>query len=361
MNTEEKNLFFSLCRFKKNTIDEALLEYASPGVLGQLFYNRMAAIAYGILEGKKLLHKVNREFRNSIKMCYQTSVEKNKNYFSCLKYLDEILSESNVKYAMLKGAVLCNEYPEGFRTANDVDILVEPKDVTLIGNILSKNGFKQGYIRNDIFEPATRQEIIQSKLMRGETVPYIKNIDLRGMPYLEVDINFSLDYKNTNDNNISIMLSDTVQKNFSGLSLMTLDDRDFFIHLCTHLYKEAMTIEWVKMKRDMSLYKYCDMYMIIDDMSHDQFSQILERATLFGLEKICAWAVLQTCHLFDLKDSYLVEKSKDILKNDPGFLHRVISPSDKKIYIYEEEDICKRFFMSDRIHNLKEYPNNEKK
>lgn len=101
---------------------------------------------------------------------------------------------------MLKGAYLCAHYPDGYRTSNDVDLLVLPKDVTTIGNLLARSGFRQGNIRNGEFIPATRQEIIESKMMRGETVPYIKEVDLTFMKFFKVDINFSLDYKNGNGN-----------------------------------------------------------------------------------------------------------------------------------------------------------------
>ena len=50
-----------------------------------------------------------------------------------------------------------------------------------------------------LFIPAARREIIESRMTRGETVPYVKEVGLPGMRFLEVDINFSLDYKNSRD------------------------------------------------------------------------------------------------------------------------------------------------------------------
>lgn len=116
---------------------------------------------------------------------------------TCIRYITEVLSKCSCTYAMLKGALLCRCYPEGYRTSNDIDLLVHPSDVTLIANALSAAGFRQGSVRNDRFIAATRQEIIESKMMRGETVPFIKEMNLPGMKYLEVDINFFLDYKKT--------------------------------------------------------------------------------------------------------------------------------------------------------------------
>ncbi len=195
MKKQEKELFKALCSFKAKEFDEGLLQAANPIVLGHLFFNRMQAVAYGVLKKHNLLGKVNREFRNSLKGAYEQNLEKNRSFFWCINHVEEALSGCDCKYAMLKGAYLCRAYPEGYRTSNDIDLLVHPKDVTEVGNALLSAGFKQGNVRNGSFIPATRKEIIESKMMRGETVPYIKEVNLPGMQFLEVDINFSLDYK----------------------------------------------------------------------------------------------------------------------------------------------------------------------
>lgn len=198
MKEKEKQLFKALCRFKDAFDDPSLTEFATSAVLGHLFFNRMQGVAYGTLKKSGLLGNVNREFRNSLEAAYDLNVLNNESFRKCVVMLFEILSPCNCKVAMLKGAYLCAHYPDGYRTSNDVNLLVMPKDVTTIGNLLSASGFKQGNVRNGEFIPATRQEIIASKMMRGETVPYIKEVDLHFMKFFELDINFSLDYKNGN-------------------------------------------------------------------------------------------------------------------------------------------------------------------
>ena len=160
MRKEEKELFRSLCNFKNGNFDESLLEYATPSVLGHLFFNRMQAIAYGTLKERGMLGKANREFRNSLKAAYEQNKEKNQSFFWCIQYLKSILSECSCYYAMLKGSFLCRYYPDGYRTSNDIDLLVLPEHVTEIGNALLKAGFQQGNIRHGEFVHATRKEII---------------------------------------------------------------------------------------------------------------------------------------------------------------------------------------------------------
>ena len=126
-------LFKELCNIRSESFDSSLIDYASPTVLGQLFYNRMQAASYLCLRKHGLLSKVNREFRNALKGAYEQNKVKNESFYQCIKYLNKSLSGCKCKYAMLKGALLCKIYPEGCRTSNDIDLLVMPEDVTEIG------------------------------------------------------------------------------------------------------------------------------------------------------------------------------------------------------------------------------------
>lgn len=164
-------------------------------------------------------------------------------------------------------------------------------------------------------------------------MPYIKKVDLPFMKLFEVDINFSLDYKNGNGNTLADMLSNICIKNEKQLSIPTLDDADFFIHLCAHLYKEATTLPWIEMRRDMALYKYCDIYMLLSEMSDRQLQRVFTKATELGMEKICAYAVLETMGLFDIKNAFAHQIADAVLEDDPDFCLKVVSPKDRKTII----------------------------
>ncbi len=354
MKQNERKLFKELCKFTSDTFDETVIDSASPHVLGYLFFNRMQAIAYGTLKKHKLLGKVSREFRNSLKAAHEQNVEKNRSFFQCVDYISNILCEYKGKVAMLKGAFLCAHYPDGYRTSNDIDLLVLPEDVTEIGKRLTDEGFKQGNIRNGVFVPASRREIIESKMMRGETVPYIKEVSLPFMKYLEVDINFSLDYKNGDNEILKNILERTCNVEQQGIHIPTLCKEDFFIHLCAHLYKEATTLPWIEMHRDMTLYKYCDIYMLLSEMTDMDVNRVFIRAKELGVEKICAYAVLEAVELFDMQSELAQALSKEILSKDLQFVLRVIDPKEKRELVYQTSDATKRFFMSNRAEDLKE-------
>ena len=360
MIQKEIKLFKQLCNFKNDYFDETLLKYATPNVLGYLFFNRMQGVAFDVLKRNNLLEQVNREFRNSLTVAYKQNIDKNKSYLSCVEMLADILSDCKCKVAMLKGAILCARYPMGYRTSNDIDLLVLPKDITIIGKKLIDNGFKQGTLRGGEFVPASRKEIIESRIMRGETVPYIKEVGFPNMKYLEVDVNFSLDYKNGKIDVLSAFLQESCTIKEGKIRIPTLSKVDFFIHLCAHLYKEATTYPWIEMKRDMTLYKYADIYMLLDEMSKKDCEELFVRAKEIRMEKICAYAVLEVAGLFDVENHPAIELANKFLKDDKEFLYTVISPSNQKVFLYRTKDVTKRFFLTDRTLDLEEVHNDEK-
>ena len=356
MNTKEKKVFLELCNFKKTQgiSEETIIKNATPEVLGHLFFNRMQSVAYGIMKERGLIGKVNREFRNSLANAYIQNKEKNNSFFCCLDKLTDILSDCEGRYAMLKGALLCGIYPEGYRTSNDIDLLVRPEDVSNIGNVLNKSGFLQGNIRNGEFIKASRADIIESKMTRGETIPYILEVNMPYMKYLEVDINFSLDYKNSDANTLCEMLKKAQKIKFGEHSIFSLNKYDFFIHLCLHLFKEATTYPWVEMKRDMTLYKYLDIYMLYVNYGTAERKALFKRIKELGFCDVCSAVLLWVDEIFSLEDCIDREELKRNIDPNDNILLKVIDPKKKKTYYYTEEDAKKRFFTTDRTKILKE-------
>lgn len=362
MTNNEKKLFIDLCKFKEGGASQAIKDNINNGmdtsaVLGELFFNRMTAVAYKTLQSNMLLSQVNREFRTALKNAYLQNKEKNQSYFDCVQELGKILQPLSDKYAMLKGAYLCRAYPEGLRVSNDIDLLVRAKDVSLMGKVLLDAGFRQGRIQNDIFTPATRLEIISSKMLRGETVAYIKEVNLPYMKYMEVDINFSLDYKNGDEQTVGKMIDESRRVAIDDMELITLNQQDFFIHLCEHLYKEATAYFWVKAKRDMSLYKYCDLYMLLAEMTEECLQLLIRRTKELDCINACYYAVFSTKHLFNM-DTKIVDKLLESIKpKHTDYINKVVDPYSKKMYEYTEHNILKRFWHPNRKNILVEVKN----
>ena len=357
MRNDEKTLFIKLCSFldaDEEALAGLLNENATPAVLGQLFFNRMQGAAYETLRKSGLLGAVSREFRNALKGAWEQNCQRNESFYTAVKLLSELLAGKEGKYAMLKGAVLCGKYPNGCRTSNDIDLLLLPEHITELGDVLEAAGFRQGEIKSGAFVPATRREIIASRMMRGETVPYILELRLPMMQYLEVDLNFSLDYKNSGTDTLKKMLSQTEQISVGNTPLQTLCEEDFFLHLCGHLYKEAATLPLIQMKRDMTLYKYCDIYMLMRRMTERQITRLMCRAEALHMLDILCFAILQTAELFASANCIAVQRAAKAMLGREAFLHTVISPKDRKTLRYTEPSVWERFFSEDRTALLEE-------
>lgn len=354
MNLAEQELFWSLCKFLdpcRERIAELLKEGAgTPAVLGHLMYNRMGGIAYHLMTVTETTGFAPREFRNTLRDMWQLNNEKNESYTRGRNLVSDILEKSGAEYVLLKGAHLCDRYPPGCRTANDVDVLTQGKWITQIGNALRDAGFRQGAIRNGVFTPATRQEILQTKMMRGETVPYFLRVDFPYMQYLEVDINFSLDYKNTSHTALPAFLSGSQLKGTCRIPSAP----HFLLHLCTHLYKEAATYPWVQMRRDMSLYKFCDLYFLLYAYTLEDYALLFTETKKYDLNLQCYYALEMMRALFQLEDPMLLDFLARISPHDPEVLDRVLDPAGKKEYYYVEKDVRRRFFEKDRPALLKE-------
>ena len=355
MTQKEKQLFLNLCSFvspDKKKLGELIGKgAATPEVLGYLFANRMAGVAYGVLEKTELLSSVDREFRNSLKGAWELNEKLNADFFGCLNYLSVQLDTCGIPYALLKGAYLCGKYPIGYRTSNDIDVLINPEDVGKVSTKLKLAGFKQGYIRNGRFIEATRQQIIESKMTRGETVPFIKEIKLPYIKYLEVDLNFSLDYKNSDDDSVRKMLECSQTVTVRNANVRTLCFEDFFLHLCSHLYKEATTVPWIRMKRDMTFYKYADIYMLISEMSDGDQDKLICTAKEKGLETELDYCLNSINEFYKMPEGKLMSYVRERYGDN---LNYVIAPTEKKLYSYTEKDVVKRFFAQDRMRLLVE-------
>lgn len=343
--TLEQQLVLELTRFLD--YDSELLELLlskpldMPWVLGQLCWHRVAGIAYYILRESNLLYKTNRDFRSSLQSIYESGCRKNSASMQALSYLGQLFTGVDFAYAVLKGPFLSAAvYPEGLRTSNDFDFLVSTSNVSACEKLMKRAGFIQGYYQpGKEIVPASRQQIVESRLTRGETVPLLKKSDISGLDVIEIDLNFSLDFKAGEESQISEMLKNVVL--FSpqtSCQLCTLSPVDFVIHLCTHLYKEASVYFWVERNRDLSIYKFCDIYALLFKWGEKSFFRTFaDRIQQFGVQKECCYALAGTLACYPSLSN--VDGFQDLLKEitppDISFMKEVIQPKTGEVYSYE--------------------------
>ena len=100
MNQKEKELFLELCAFRDPNAKkiESLIgaDAATPEVLGMLFANRMAGVAYHVLKEIDLLHLPDREFRNSLRNAAEQNEKINQDFIGCIKFGVDIFKASKI-------------------------------------------------------------------------------------------------------------------------------------------------------------------------------------------------------------------------------------------------------------------------
>ena len=303
-------------------------------ILGKLLINRTGALAYYTLSNNGLMEKLNREFKNALKNEYISCKDKTLEFFSMLGEIGALLQNAKFKYALLKGSYLSKLFPLGTRTSNDIDIFIDSSGIDAITNLLNKNNFSQGYIRQNKFVPASRLEILTAQLNRGETVPFIKPVAKKYYDYFEVDINLSFDYQAAKNNSgYSEMLNriEPTIKTKTG-SLYTFSKEDFIIHLCCHLYKEATTYPWISLDRDQGLYKYIDIYACVFKENALFVEAFVKRVHQLGFSKECHYAFAVLAKMY----GGVFEKIRLLLANlSTTTLNTIYDPKTKKTYQYD--------------------------
>lgn len=305
-------------------------------LLGQICMNRIAGIAY-INFNKCNNFFVPKEFRNTLRDLWSSNKQRNLTYIEDLMYIGDILKSFNKKYAFLKGVFLITQiYDIGCRTSNDFDILIQEKDLNEFEKLLSDNGFVQGRAKDEGgVIPASRKEILLSRMNYGETVPFIKYFKGHN---IVVDLNISVDFKPEKERSIvEVLLENCTTIDVNGCSVNTLKLEFFLIHLCCHLYKEATTIYWVKNHRDLQLYKFCDIYILLEKYLNNSFARNLANIIIkYGVDRECYYTIYNTAEIFpQLRE---IEGYSNLLleikPDDMSFMKKIIDPANKKRYSY---------------------------
>lgn len=296
--------------------------------------------AYGFLE----LNKVSGYFYNAaqeiglripqivergLARTRNVQAERNEVMRQYIRDIGDVLRYEKLSYAFLKGSVLSNTdfhfseqsftcsalgekqreqyrrqcarcfYGEGERVFNDIDILILPRDISAVTRILQEMGFVQGYYDHaaERIVKLSRAEIISRRMNRGETAPFFLEIENRVVPFIEADVNFSLNYLPAQDEKpLRTMLKKTAD--FAGTiegGVRSLPVREFFLHLIAHQYKESTLYSMVERHKDMQLYKLLDIYLFlsrgyidIDTLYADAKKYRLEHETDSVLSTVCA-------------------------------------------------------------------------
>ena len=147
---------------------------------------------------------------------------------------------ATIKYAVVKGEVLSQQIygKPNKRKSNDIDILVDKKNVKIVEDELKKLGFKQSS-QDDSIE--ARNNRVLCMTCSHQIPSYHK--EKFGF-HFNVDINFDIFWGEYEGERCSIedFLIDTLEMNVYEVSIKTLPPEKAFVQMILHHYREMNSI-----------------------------------------------------------------------------------------------------------------------
>lgn len=329
-------------------------------VLGILCFYRIAGVAYYTIQKcYPLPDKTNGDFLLSLETIFEAQKIRTQSMKRHIINLAKNLNSKQINYVFLKGSFLSSViYPLGCRMSNDVDILVDSNDLSRCSNLLKELGFTQGFIHTGTIIEATRKEIVNQRLNYGEIVPFHKYAGEPGLNILSIDVNFSMDETALKTKDATaIFLQNKISYRINEFSdAVSLQIEYFLIHLCQHLFKEASVIDWIEWQRDLSLYKFLDIYCLVvnneNTIDWQRLAMIIQER---GMEKACYFALYNTQLLFPFlnKHEKYCRVVKQIEPADRSYMDQVVN-FQKKQHLVWKEDFLDRVFDLKRFNKLSE-------
>lgn len=307
----EQELFVLLCRLTfeeekvnkiRSIVQSSLLNW------GLVFYyallHKASTLVFYNIQMLELQTAFPKYLREILVAAGKTLEHQNKLYIAETERIIEECKKYDIIVAPVKGAYLIPKLYQDYRTRfmGDIDLLVKKRDIQSIKDIMKKMGYVQGYFDRKAkkIRTITREEELFWKLNMSNLYPYVKTIENEYLEAYKVDFRFSLD-DSRNESAVNEMLDSFHNKQMRY--------EYYLIHLCTHLYNEAIKVQFVKWGKDLNLIKFCDIREFIHKFCDDE---VLYKAILFAQKYNYEKAMFYV--FYYLGEIYEDGYEKDILK-----------------------------------------------
>lgn len=245
------------------------------GLLGFLQSHRIAGLFYN--RAKRQGIPLPKRAENLLRESFERQKRRTEFLRGYIAELSAALQETGAGCVFLKGSVLSNLsyneiYADGERSSNDIDLLAKPSCVGEIEKVLRELGYVQGEYSAEekTIKPYTRLEIVKRRMNRGEAAPFVKLTGNAEIPFIEVDINFSLGNTPNEEQDLLTEMIKTGLDYKGKVSLRVPGEEMFFLHLILHQYKESCLYFMAERGKELDLYKLADIYYLIKAEAFDK-------------------------------------------------------------------------------------------
>ncbi|MEM3610320.1 MAG: nucleotidyltransferase family protein, partial [Candidatus Anstonellales archaeon] len=314
-----------------------------------LCYHRIAGLAYETLRSIQV-RELDFPVFFTLYMIHQAQSIRTELQKKYIKIISLVLCRANIDHAFLKGAVLSSIiYPLGARVSNDIDILVRKESIQNVEKILYRLKFLQGQYdyKKDVIEKFGQDTITWLIKNRGVMAPFVKITNKQTLKTIDIDINFSLDGRpgDYNEEAVNHFLKERILIPFNNnFSIYSLKKEHLFIHLCNHFYKDVASIDIIKKRKVLDLYKLVDIYIFIQKYFKEINPEIIYYDSIkFGFDR---------CVLFAL--NYIIKVFPDILAiKNVNVLRKKYNYTTDKLKMKNRNDLIKILFSYNTIKELK--------
>ena len=297
--------------------------------------NKVIGFVYYNLDRFGLLDRLPKQIIRLLRFYYIGNSFRNEVYLQEFQKIEKKFIQEGVTYAPLKGIFFLTDLYKDIpsRSLNDIDCMIDYKQYNVVKQIMQEEGYEQTeYDGTDkVYRPISRKKAVFWNLHMNNAYPFRREIGNIFCERINFDFCFGLDKNNRKV--VSNMLCRMSKKN-------QLNNYDFFIHLCAHLYKEAVNDMWIWSGSDINLVKFTDLrefslkYMSINDfykavdLAREEGGQILKSIhfSMFYLKEIFndgyEEEVINYCNIVDKE--YL-EYFNENMKFKKNFWERLFS------------------------------------
>lgn len=212
----------------------------------------------------------------------------------------QALNSSRVEYAVRKGPALTDHVygDTGLRRMQDLDILVDRKDLNEVGTILRSHGYSQGRLNSDgtAVVPFKRSTHAFWKMFVNNDLPFIKISGRSELDSFSIDICLNI-FVDRSPARVATteLLAHRVSAVLCGVDSYMLSPADSFIDLCAHLYKEATANFYIQAGTDLQLSKFLDIALSCQQLTaNNTWIEVLEAAKSYRATGILYYALHYT-------------------------------------------------------------------
>lgn len=268
---EERDFIVALTKYGLSKSNESLGAYPIATldwayVLGQLMIHRLGPLAFCASTRDNCISDIPHIASWWLFEISRLNDIRQRLLLSAASEISAKLRQCGIAHSFLKGVVLQSDYYGGLnRQYDDLDLLVEPTNLSIVTEVLRSNGFIQGWRKCDEIVPATRYEIVSSRVNSHELVPFWRRTTSDAVPYVSVDVQF--EFPGTKlfglDFDVSELLRHRRMTTTGDGAVPKLCPVHHLILLCTHQQMHAVVPDEVQSANDLVLLRLSDLVRVM--------------------------------------------------------------------------------------------------